>query len=608
MSSSIQILPPSVVNQIAAGEVIQRPASVVKELIENSIDAGATQITIVLKEGGRSLIQVIDNGKGMSEQDAVLSFEPHATSKLKSATDLYQLHTFGFRGEALASIAAIAQVELRCRTASESLGVQIEIASSKIEGCNPISTPVGSNFQVKNLFYNVPARRKFLKSDSVELSAIEHEIERVALVHLDVAFVLYHHQAEILNLPIASCSRQRVVQLFGKALQNSLLSVDLETEVVKISALLGTPDSARKRLPFQYIFVNGRYIRHPYFHKAITKSYESIISSDHYPNYFLWLEVDPEALDVNIHPTKTEVKFEDESIIWPILSAAVKEALGKHNWVPSIDFNQEQAPSIPAFNGYSPLGFPEPSVNRNYNPFEQQGQPSSYKRNTSDWEKLYDKQEDHHTKVTDSDPTEARATTLHDMDQSLQGLPLSYFGMKSRYLMVERPNGWLVIHLRRAHIRILFEQYLHSLSDGKAVSQQVLFPETIEFSIAESTLFESIIPQLKSLGFDFEHQGGTAWNITGIPSAIMTSSSVEILMEILHEAVELGGSISQYLNETLALTLAQSAAIKWGQQLSASEQEAMINQLLACQDSQYTPNGHKITYLISEEELSKRFL
>ena len=386
MSDIIQLLPDSVANQIAAGEVIQRPASVIKELVENAVDAKASLIQVILKDAGRTLIQVIDNGKGMSATDARLAFERHATSKIRVADDLFSLHTMGFRGEALASIAAIAQVELRTKRKEEEMGTLITLAASTVESQECVSCPTGSNFCVKNIFYNVPARRKFLKSNQVELSNIINEFERIALINPEVSFILKHNDNELFNLQPGNF-RQRIVSIYGKGMNQQLLPLEIETSLIKISGYIGKPEAARKRNALQYFFVNGRYMRHPYFHKAVMQSYEQLIPVGEMPNYFINFTVEPSQIDVNIHPTKTEIKFENEQAIWQIISATVKEALGKFSAVPSIDFDMADAPEIPIFQKNNPVAPPKSNFNPSYNPFKMSTGENS-RRPDFDWIKF----------------------------------------------------------------------------------------------------------------------------------------------------------------------------------------------------------------------------
>ena len=392
MSDIIHLLPDSVANQIAAGEVIQRPASVIKELVENAIDAEAKEVHVLVTDAGKTSIQVIDDGKGMSETDARLAFERHATSKIREASDLFALRTMGFRGEALASIAAVAEVELKTRLADEELGTRLVIAGSKVESQEAVSCPKGSNFSVKNLFFNVPARRKFLKANSTELSNILAEFERIVLVHPDVAFYLYSNDSELFNLPVMPL-RQRIMAVFGKKLNQQLLSVEVDTTLVRISGYVAKPETARKKGAHQYFFVNGRYMRHPYFHKAVMDAFEHLIPVGEQISYFIYFEVDPANIDVNIHPTKTEIKFENEQAIWQILSAAVKESLGKFSAVPSIDFDTDGLPDIPAFEQVRPVEPPQVHYNADFNPFKSSsssyGGGSSYSRKPVEWEGLY---------------------------------------------------------------------------------------------------------------------------------------------------------------------------------------------------------------------------
>ena len=482
MSDIIRLLPDSVANQIAAGEVIQRPASVIKELVENAIDAGAQHIDVLVTDAGKSSIQVIDDGKGMSETDARLSFERHATSKIREAADLFALRTMGFRGEALASIAAVAQVELRTCVEGEELGTKLVIAGSKVESQEAISCPKGSNFCVKNLFFNVPARRKFLKSNQTELSNILTEFERIALVNPNVSFTLYHNDAELFNLPAIQL-RQRIMGVFGKKINQDLLSLDVDTTMVRISGFVARPESARKKGARQYFFVNGRYMRHPYFHKAIMDAYEHLIPVGEQVSYFIYFDVDPGNIDVNIHPTKTEIKFENEQAIWQILAAAVKETLGKFNAVPSIDFDTEGMPDIPAFESspYAGIQPPKTTYNPDYNPFNTSAvPPSSYSSKPSrDWEQLYEGLEHHSSAqhIQKSYPDDGDYFTAASMEQpvtptlydhseeaAMGEKSSQHYQFKGRFILTSVKSGLMIIDQQRAHIRILYDQYLEQIT------------------------------------------------------------------------------------------------------------------------------------------------
>lgn len=628
MSDVIQLLPDSVANQIAAGEVIQRPAAVVKELVENAIDAGATLVQIVIKDAGRTLIQVIDNGKGMSETDARLSFERHATSKIRQAGDLFALRTMGFRGEALASIAAIAQVELKTRRMEDEVGTAITLAASVVESQECVSCPAGSNFSVKNIFYNVPARRKFLKSNQVELSNILSEFERIALVNPEIAFELIHNDNELFNLPVSNF-RQRIISLFGKSMNQQLLTVEVETSLVKISGYIGKPEASRKRNALQYFFVNGRYMRHPYFHKAVMQSYEQLIPVGEMPNYFINLTVDPASIDVNIHPTKTEIKFENEQPIWQILSAAVKEALGKFSAVPSIDFDMEGAPEIPVFHKGDSVKPPHTSFTPGYNPFKSSS-AATYKRPDYDWNQLYSGFESAKdmprnsgeeeprifpSKVNQSvvpddssegiSPSEPIASKMNDSAAPVAGG--QYLQVKGRYIITSVKSGVVLIDQYRAHVRILYDRYISHIRSGQGVSQRVLFPEMIHLSASQGAILAGIKSDLDALGFDLSDMGGGTYSINGVPGGIEGVDVVGLLNKMIETASEKGGDIKSDVHESIALTLAESAAIPYGQILSPLEMEQLADDLFASVMPGYTPDGRTTLTVFSAEELQKRF-
>lgn len=626
----IHLLPDSVANQIAAGEVIQRPASVVKELVENSVDAGATNIQVRLTDAGRTNIQVIDNGKGMSETDARMSFERHATSKIKDPADLFALHTFGFRGEALASIASVAQVELRTRRSEDELGTVIHIAGSRIESQEVDVCPVGTNFQVKNLFFNVPARRKFLKSDQTELNNVMIEIERIALVHPEIAFSVYRNDVELINVPQAT-SRQRIQHLFGKKLGQELLSVEVDTTLVKITGCVGVPESARKKGAHCFFFVNGRYMRHPYFHKAVMEAYTHLIPPTEQVPYFLYLTVEPSRIDVNIHPTKTEIKFEDEQAIWQILMASVREVLGRSNAAPSIDFDVADCPEIPIHTqGLGAAAFtpPELTVDTNYNPFKQN--PPTYKRSAVRWDDFYRGiegsslgQEVRFNEMptndlpwaegiasTEQEPKNSniQAGELFDTDTISQEPCSDCYQYKGHYILTSMKSGLMLVDQHRAHVRILFERYLTQLNEQRSVSQGLLFPEMFTVSLTQSMIMEQMLDDFYSLGFDISNMGGGSFAIQGVPSGIEGLNPVTLVKNMLEEATEKGDVSKDEIHSTMALTMARSAAIVVGQVLSANEMTALIEELFACEIPAYAPNGKKVFTIITEEELDKRFV
>jgi DNA mismatch repair protein MutL len=612
MSDIIHLLPDSVANQIAAGEVIQRPASVLKELVENSIDAGATFIQIVIKDAGRTLIQVVDNGKGMSETDARMAFERHATSKIKNADDLFSIRTMGFRGEALASIAAVAQVELRTRRSDDELGILVEIAGTRVFKQEIVQCDLGTSFQVKNLFFNVPARRRFLKSDNVEKSHIFTEFYRIALVNSNVAFSFFDGDEEIYQLP-PSNNKIRIENLFGKNAkkrwQQQLLTIETTTNLVSIYGYVGKPEYAQKS-GSQYFFVNGRFMRHPYFHKAVLLAYNQMIQATESPNYFIYFEVDPQTIDINIHPTKTEIKFENEQSIWSILSATIKEALGKFNIVPSIDFDQDGALEMPAGMQIENVRPPQTNFNPDYNPFG----TTNYKRPALDWEELYGDFEKKDIPIESSpswqpnidssktDSTSGQQQLIENTESGTQN-----FQYKNRYIFTGIKSGLLIIDQHRAHIRILYDLFLSQLENSRGVSQQVLFPEVLELSKEDALFFEQIMPDLLKVGFEFEPLENFSFNVKGVSSHVGTSSVIDLLLDLLEKAKSTSLDPTVGLHESISLTLAESSALKSGQRLTNEEMNDMIDRLFACANHNFTPDGKKIMSIFTQDELEKRF-
>ena len=614
MSDIIRLLPDSVANQIAAGEVIQRPASVIKELVENAVDAGAKNIDVLVTDAGKTSIQVIDDGKGMSGTDARLAFERHATSKIREAADLFALQTMGFRGEALASIAAVAQVELRTCQEGEELGTSLCIAGSNVESQETVACPKGSNFQVKNLFYNIPARRKFLKSNQTELSNILTEFERIALVNPSVSFTLHHNGTEMLNLPAVPL-KQRIMGVFGKKINQELLSVDVDTTMVRISGFVGRPESSRKKGARQYFFVNGRYMRHPYFHKAVMDAYEQLVPMGEQVSYFLYFDVDPANIDVNIHPTKTEIKFENEQAIWQILSAAIKESLGKFNAVPSIDFDTEGMPDIPAFENspYSGLQMPKTTYNPEYNPFNTS--PSSYSRQeTKGWDKLYEGLETHSSSAfsypeEESCWDEQSEPTLYKQSEEAPSVETAsrHYQYKGRFIMTSVKSGLMVIDQRRAHICVLYDRYLAQIASRQGAAQGVLFPDIVQFSASEIPVLQSIMEDLSFLGFELTDLGGGDYSINGIPSGIEGLRPAELVQNMVHTAMEKGCKVKEEVQGLLALSLAKAAAIVHGQVLSNEEMNSLVDGLLTSTSPNYTPDGKTALVVIQEDELEKMF-
>ena len=604
MSDIIHLLPDSVANQIAAGEVIQRPASVIKELVENAVDAGAKTIHVIVVDAGRTSIQVIDDGCGMSSTDARLAFERHATSKIKQADDLFALHTMGFRGEALASIAAVAQVELQTRMATDEIGTQLTIAGSKMIDQQPVACPVGCNFRVENLFYNVPARRKFLKSNATELNNILTAYERIALVYPDIHFTFHHNGAELMNLKPSSL-RQRITDVFGKQYGQDLLPVEADTVMCRVTGFVSKPEAARKKGGNDYFFVNGRYMKHPYFHKAVMTAYERLVPEGMQPPYFLYFDIKPSDIDVNIHPTKTEIKFENEQAIWQLLVAVVRDAIGKFCEIPSIDFDTVGKPEIPVFDpSRDNVQAPKVTYNPAYNPFDHPS--SSSHRAPSSWETLYEG-------LTPAAP-DAIETSFLSSDLPSDRSPVHY-QYKGQYIMTAVKSGLMVIDQHRADIRILFERYASAGSaEGGAASQRLLFPETMQLSPSDSVTMEQILPELSSLGFDLSPLGGGTFAVNGIPAGLEGVESIALIQQILVDVAEhdaMTGSASQAIDltvsQSLHLSLARAAAIPYGQVLSNEEMENIVNSLFSCSNVNYTPDGKPILVILPQTDIDGLF-
>ena len=634
MSDIISLLPDSVANQIAAGEVIQRPASVVKELVENAVDAGAKTIRVIIVDAGRTSIQVIDDGKGMSETDARLAFERHATSKIRQADDLFALHTMGFRGEALASIAAVAQVELLTRMAEDEIGTRLQIAASKVVAQEPAAAPLGSSFKVDNLFYNVPARRKFLKSNTTELSNILQTFERIVLVYPDIHFILHHNGAELQNLKPASL-RQRIADVYGRQYTQELLPVEVQTSLCNITGFVGKPETARKKAGHDFFFVNGRYMRHPYFHKAVVSAYDRMIPEGMQVPYFLYIEVAPAAIDVNIHPTKTEIKFENEQAIWQVLTATVRDALGRFCDVPSIDFDVQGKPDIPVFDpAHDQITAPKVSYDPDYNPFRSTSSKGghlspSYPRTSvspnSGWEQLYDI-----VSSGPSTPSEKDQSLFPADDGDLSPLaphpsPLNtdlsplHYQYKGCYIMTAVKSGLMIIDQHRADVRIRYERYLQQLENHTVATQQLLFPESVRFSPAESVVLQKMLPSLTAMGFDLSDLGGNSFAVNGIPAGLEGVDPVTLIRQIVADSEDdslsddsatVKSTVSSKLstvNSKVALSLAQCVATPYGQVLSNDEMEQIINELFACSNVNYTPNGKSILTILPQTDIERLF-
>jgi DNA mismatch repair protein MutL len=606
MSDIIQLLPDAVANQIAAGEVIQRPASVIKELVENAVDAGAKNINVLVVDAGRTSIQVIDDGKGMSETDARLSFERHATSKIRHAEDLFSLHTMGFRGEALASIAAVAQIELRTRQSSDEIGTLLSISGSKFTGQEPCSCPVGSNFSIENLFYNVPARRKFLKSNSTELNNIITAFERIALVYPEISFTLHSNGTEMFNLK-AGVLRQRIIDIFGKRLNQDLLSVKVETSMCKIFGYVGKPESARKKGTHQYFFVNGRYMKHPYFNKAVMNAFDRLVPMGEQVPYFIYFEVNAEDIDVNIHPTKTEIKFENEQAIWQILSASVKESVGMFNDVPSIDFDTQGRPDIPVYNPENNVAAPKVEFNPTYNPFNTSSPTTVRPKSTDKWDNLYKdlkNQSSHETELFASKMTQPSSDVeASSKEDVIAEKSPAHYQYKGCYIMTAVKSGLMIVDQHRAHVRILYDKYLEQMKEREVSSQKVLFPETIHLSATEDLTLNKIKPEMIKLGFEITALGGGSYAINAIPAGIEGLNVIELVHDIIVSAQEKTGNLDDGTNIALALTLARNAAIPLGQVLNNEEMENIFNSLFASSNPNYTPDGKNILCILKQSEI-----
>ena len=616
MSDLIKLLPDSVANQIAAGEVIQRPSSVVKELTENAVDAGATEISIVIRDAGRTLVQVIDNGSGMSETDARLSFERHATSKISSADDLFTITTKGFRGEALASIAAVSMTELRTRREEDEAGTLVEINNSRVTRQEPCSCPAGSVFSVRNLFYNVPARRKFLKTDTTEFRHIITEFQRVALAHPEIRFNLTHNDQEIYRLSPGN-HRQRIVGLFGKQYNQNLVSVETSTSIVAVRGYAGKPENARRSAGEQFFFVNNRFIRHPYLHRAVMEAYQGLLPPDTVPAYFIFMTADPASVDVNIHPTKTEIKFEDERSVWQIMLASVREALGRFNVVPSLDFGPEGAVEIPVITGNTPAPTPPHiDVDQSFNPFDgtEYNRPETKwkwdagRSTPSDWESLFT--------ITTRSKNRSESESQSESDESMTPGPADdvqgagqrrFFQVKNRYIMCPVISGIMMIDQRRAHERVLYERYLASLGDGPRPAQVSLFPIETEINPGEMAILEEIGEQLRLLGFGINCGSENKVTITGHPADSRNANPLAMLETIISEYRHTMGDPSIGARERVALSMARASAIQYGTPLTHTEMEELFDMLFACSLPNYSPTGKTVMNIITLEELDRRF-
>ncbi len=597
----IHLLPDSVANQIAAGEVVQRPASVIKELMENAVDAGASTIDVLVQDAGRTSIQVIDDGKGMTETDARMAFERHATSKIAKAEDLFTLQTMGFRGEALPSIAAVSQVKLTTRTAEQELGVQLCLEGSKVVSQEVCSCPVGANFEVSNLFFNVPARRKFLKSNQTELNNIIQDFERIALVNPSVSFTLSSNGNQLMQLP-AGGSLQRIVGIFGKKLGEQLLPLQVETSLVKISGFVGKPEAARKKGASQFLFVNGRFMRHPRFHYAVMEAFSHLIPDGDQVPYFIYFEVDPANIDVNIHPTKTEIKFENETEIWSIVLAGVRDALGKFNAVPTIDFDVEGRPDIPTYDarGLGDVKVPRVQVNPTYNPFSSH---SESRKPVRQWEKLYEQAAASQT--NQSVPNTQNVQSSQNLFQEEMEMSSQHYQYKGQYILTAVQSGLMMVDQRRAHVRILYERYMKQMQEHNAATQGLLFPELLELSPSDAALLTGILDDVRALGFDITSLGGSSFSIVGAPSG--QSNPLAVVQQMVESVKQQDGAHADALHHQLALVLARHNAIEIGEVLTPVQMETLIGDLFQCDNPNLSPSGKTIITILQQEQIDKMF-
>ncbi|WP_299101345.1 DNA mismatch repair endonuclease MutL [uncultured Winogradskyella sp.] len=620
MSDIIQLLPDHVANQIAAGEVVQRPASVVKELLENAIDANATEIKLIVKDAGKTLVQVIDNGKGMSVTDARLSFERHATSKIRTAEDLFQLNTKGFRGEALASIAAIAHVELKTKLDREDLGTVLVIEGSEVKSQDVSVTPTGTSVSVKHLFFNIPARRNFLKSDTVELRHITDEFHRVALAHPNIAFAFYHNGSDLFNVPQENY-RQRVVHIFGTKTNEKLVPVEEETEVLKISGFVGKPEYSKKTKSEQYFFVNQRFIKSPYLNHAIKSAFEGLLKDGYHPSYFLNLTVDPKSIDINIHPTKTEIKFDDEHTLYAILRSAVKHSLGQFNIAPILDFEQQSSFDTPYDYKNKSAAAPSIEVDRSFNPFsdvspERSAKPSynngGFKSApAASWESMYvgleskgnNSPSDFSEVTFESDPKNESIFS----DSTIETTKTT-FQLQQKYIVSTIKSGMLVIDQNRAHQRILYENFLKHITIQEATSQQLLFPLQLHYTPSETKIIEDLKANLEHTGFVFSELNTDGIVITGVPVGV-PESEVSIILEQLISDVENDVPDTNFsASDLLAKSMAKSLAIKNGQSLNSTEQEHMVNSLFACKEPNVSPTNRPTFITMAVDDIEKKFM
>ncbi|MFI5150072.1 MAG: DNA mismatch repair endonuclease MutL [Bacteroidia bacterium] len=619
MPDIIRLLPDSIANQIAAGEVVQRPASAVKELLENAIDSGTSSVLLLVKDSGKTLIQVIDQGTGMSDTDARMSFERHATSKIRNADDLFSIQTKGFRGEALASIAAIAQVELKTRKADQELGTCIHIEGSEVKSQETCACASGTSIAVRNLFYNVPARRNFLKSDAVEFRHIVDEFERVAIAHPEVSFTLNHNNTEVFNLQ-ASNLRQRLVALFGNPYNARLVPLAEHTDILGMNGFIGKPEFAKRTRGEQFFFVNHRFIRNAYLHHAVQSAYSELLPKDTFPSYFIFLEVDPRTIDINIHPTKTEIKFEDERTIYALLRSTVKKSLGQYNIAPSLDFEQEMGIELPLNPENRQVTAPEIKVDKSFNPFrtdkmEQDTPAPDYFKNIS-WDKQYSRHAYNQLDLVNKQDAEHRDPEQEETQQTMHGAwdtesdkdhAHKTFQLHNRYILAHIKSGFLLIDQQRAHERILFERILETMRDQKAFSQKNLFPDSIQFSSGDMICIQALMPDLHAMGYEISEFGANTVVVNGVPSTLTETNTKGILEELIDDYKHHQSEFRNNQQECIAKLMARKGAIQGGKKLSGEEMNRIVDELFACSMPYSTPDGKPTVLTFGLDELERRF-
>lgn len=597
MQNLIRLLPDTVANQIAAGEVIQRPASAVKELMENSLDAGATFIQLIIKDAGKTLVQVTDNGSGMSGTDARMSFERHATSKISSADDLFAIRSMGFRGEALASIASVAQVEMKTRRKEEEAGTVLEIEGSKVVRQEPLACAEGTTIMVKNLFFNVPARRNFLKSNAAETKHIIEEFHRIALSRPDLSFALHHDGFEVHRLQEGSL-RQRITGLYGSSYNDRLVPVQEETTILKLSGFVLKPEFARKTRGEQYFFVNNRFIKNPYLHHAVADAFDDLIPHGSFPSYFLFIEIEPAKIDVNIHPTKTEIKFEDERSVYAIMRAAVKRALGKFSITPSIDFDQEPGIQIPVTKYTETPIAPVIRVNPGFNPFKTDPSPPMDRPRATGWQKIYEGLQRNDVSATPEEllPVEQTATPCHVMGH-----------FENRYIVALMKGTLMIIDRQAAHERIIYERNLALLSHAPAVSQQDLFPKTLEFPYDDFVMLRELAPEIRKLGFDLREFGNNTFVLNAVPAGIDPGNEKQLIDSILESYKNYQGGQRLPTQESLLRSVARNLAIRAGQPMGNRELQKLTDELFQCSEPAYAPSGKPVMITFTFQEIEKKF-